>query len=135
MDAKNQIRSQVYRDLMTTRPGVALPLETYLPILRLHPKASKKIGPGVKRIFVAGKKDAPGTPRAFHIERKDGSVETFGWTQCIGKLDPDIRRQIDNELKERRPATKAPASGQERILREILATLKRIESKMEGASA
>jgi hypothetical protein len=58
--------------------------EFLLELLSLHPRASEKIGDGVKHFTV---EKAKGGTQCFYITRRDDSREEFSYGKCLSGQD------------------------------------------------
>ena len=65
-------------------------LTDVLSVLAAHPRASIKLGPGVKAVRVRLNEYGR---RAFEVERPDGSRSFVSWTKCVGRYSEgrDVR--------------------------------------------
>lgn len=131
-----EMRERVYTEMLSAPLGESLDLDVYLPILQRHPDSRRKMGSGVRRIYVSERRDIVGRPRALTVERIDGSTDTFSWTACIGKLQPENRRRIEDKLNTR-PPQRRPSHHARMValLESIDARLERLEAALEDGDA
>jgi hypothetical protein len=77
-------------------------LKDVLALLSLHPRASHKVGFGVRKIFVENNDYGN---KCFNVQRIDGSIEDFSYLKCIrGEHKPftqfsnACRRAVKNDI-------------------------------------
>lgn len=99
-NAEEFVRSKLVADF---NPGDPL----WLDLIKLHSRASEKIGVGVKRFFVT-RNSLNKSALQLNIERVDGSVIDISWIKCLsGKptatktnLNAAMRRAVSGQVQD-----------------------------------